>query len=601
MVLTEAESAAVLARIAGEAARGAVRQERPVVVFVLGQPGSGERELAAELRTVLGRRGGAVLVDSAAYAELHRYHAALVTEDPRTAAAKVEVDVRRWQQGLEEYVRGGRFDAVVTMPRADPAQLRGAAGLYRRAGYRVEVVALATPVAWSQLSAVTRVLDEAPDGSGWLPWDVLDSAAERLPALLAVVEAEQLAEHVLVVRPGMAPLYANELAGGVWRQAPAAGRAVMAEWERWWDAQESARFGRALTRADRRAHQEQLPQAAHRLVVHEVGRAAALSEPVRRRTQALAMPPGVDHHRLSEDEHRFIFDELIVPAYLSGITAQERPTVVFLLGQPGAGKSRMSYLIRRAFGQNGAARITGDDFKAAHPDYLRLLEQEPRTAGTRIRGDYTSWQRMAEAYVRDRRGHAIVEAAPATPEQFFASARPYARAGYTVELVVLAVRAADSRQGTADRYASAVQGGIPARFTTAVGHDVCFAALPGVVQAAEHSGLVSRAAVVRRDATALYRNECTARGMWRHRPTAPGVLVAEQHRPYTLAEADRFLALHRRLADELPQHRADLARMLESARPLLPARYQPRPLPRAATRALPAPYVGAMTATAWGG
>ncbi|MGY1433532.1 hypothetical protein [Streptomyces reniochalinae] len=37
-------------------------------------------------------------------------------------------------------------------------------------------------------------------------------------------------------------------------------------------------------------------------------------------------------------------------------------------------------------------------------------------------------------------------------------------------MVVPAVRRADSRQGTAQRYTTALLNGLPARFTTAVGH-----------------------------------------------------------------------------------------------------------------------------------
>ena len=35
-------------------------------------------------------------------------------------------------------------------------------------------------------------------------------------------------------------------------------------------------------------------------------------------------------------------------------------------------------------------------FKAVHPDYRRLLQEEPRTASARIRDDYRAWQQKAE-------------------------------------------------------------------------------------------------------------------------------------------------------------------------------------------------------------
>uniref|UniRef100_A0AAU3H9Z4 UDP-N-acetylglucosamine kinase n=1 Tax=Streptomyces sp. NBC_01401 TaxID=2903854 RepID=A0AAU3H9Z4_9ACTN len=59
------------------------------------------------------------------------------------------------------------------------------------------------------------------------------------------------------------------------------------------------------------------------------------------------MAPGVDYHRLSGDEHNFIFDELIVPMYLNNITPQEAPVVPYVMGPQGAGKSYTARMLRR--------------------------------------------------------------------------------------------------------------------------------------------------------------------------------------------------------------------------------------------------------------
>ncbi|MFF3412598.1 zeta toxin family protein [Streptomyces sp. NPDC002742] len=106
-------------------------------------------------------------------------------------------------------------------------------------------------------------------------------------------------------------------------------------------------------------------------------RAAAWSEPVRRTAQPTATPPGVAYHRLSPDEHRWIFDELIVPTVLEGIVPQADPRVVYLIGQPGAGKTETADLLRRAM-RPGTIRLSSNDFKAAHPDYLQLMKTDPR-------------------------------------------------------------------------------------------------------------------------------------------------------------------------------------------------------------------------------
>ncbi|MER5903614.1 zeta toxin family protein [Streptomyces mirabilis] len=97
----------------------------------------------------------------------------------------------------------------------------------------------------------------------------------------------------------------------------------------------------------------------------------------------------------------------------------------------------------------GTIRLTGDDFKASHADYRQLLRQDPRGAGAAIRADYRAWFAQVEQFVRDRRGDVVMAAAPGSADELFDSALPFFQADYAVEVVVLAVRATDSRMATA--------------------------------------------------------------------------------------------------------------------------------------------------------
>ncbi|WP_329202915.1 MULTISPECIES: zeta toxin family protein [unclassified Streptomyces] len=273
------------------------------------------------------------------------------------------------------------------------------------------------------------------------------------------------------------------------------------------------------------------------------------------------------HRTLSAEEHQQIFDEDIVPAFLTGITSHQRPVVVYVLGQPGSGKSRTADQLQRALCGRGAIRICGDAFKAMHPDYHRLLRSHPRTAGSEIRSDYRLWCTKAEAYVRARHGDLIIEAAPADADDFWASALPFIEAGYRIEIVVLAVRAADSRQGTAHRYMLLQQHGLPARFTSVDGHDACYSALPSVIASTLAHPCVSSVLVTRRGLTPLHRAEVSS-----GRETKQAVfnaLITEQTRPYTPAEAATFLTVQDMLARALPEHQAELAAITALATPLM--------------------------------
>ncbi|MGW8730538.1 zeta toxin family protein [Streptomyces sp. NPDC055808] len=573
--------------------KGAVRQEQPVVLVVAGPPGSGKSTLCALLMAVLDQRGGSVLVGRDLYKGAHPQYAALLRDDERTAGVRVRPDVLRWQAEVEEHVRRNRFDAVVETPLADPDESRAMALVYRSAGYRVELVVVAEAHAVLQLGVVDRLLASEEGTGRYISWGNLDRCVQGLPRSLAVIEAEHLAHRITVVRRDLQVLYDNELTDtSTWRSPVGADRAHAAELARPWTAPETWRIRRQTLGLEQKAHPLVSSPQRRLAVVGGLERVSALAEPVRRIAQPLSVPPGVDYHRLSAEEHRFVFDELIVPMYLNNITPQQAPVALYVMGAQGAGKTHTAYALRRALRHRKPTRIEGGFFKSMHPDYRQLLKEEPRTASARIRADYRAWQAQAEAYVRERRGDLLIEIAPDSPGHFLDSARQAHRAGYRVELVVLGVRAADSRMGSALRCADVARIGGRPRFTAAAAHDATFALVADVVRAAEHEpATVSSVSVIRRDLTAVYRNERTPGGRWSRPPMGGDMVEVEQQRPYTAAEAARLLADLHRVQRELPQYRSDLVEIAALAWPLMPAHLRPRTLASTITTArLPVPW-----------
>ncbi|WP_405533823.1 zeta toxin family protein (plasmid) [Streptomyces avidinii] len=570
--------------------KDAVPQDQPVVVIVAGPGGSGKSELCDLLLTVLARRGGAVLIGRDLYKKAHPHYAGLMRSDDRTAGVRIRPDVTRWQAEVEEYARGRRFDIVLEEPVSDVEEACARARSYRAAGHRVELVALATAEATAQLSGLDRYLTQvAEEGVGrYVSWGNFDRCARNLPLFLQAVEAERLVDQVLVVRRGLHVLYRNELTadGTSWREEDAAAEVLAAEWGRPWTAPETWQFRRRLASTEQRLHPAVLAPERRLAVAGGLERAFALAEPVRRIAQPLTVPPGVDYHRLSASEHRWVFDELIVPMFLGTITPQDDPVTLYVMGPQGSGKSHTARALRRALRVRRPTRIEGGTFKSLHPDYRQLLQEEPRTASARIRADYRAWQEMAEAHVRARRGDMLVEIAPDSVDHFLNSARRDHRAGRRVELVVIGARAADSRLGTATRCAEVARMGLAPRFTAAAAHTRTFGVVPAVVRAAEASPYVHCVSVIRRDLTALYRNERTPDGAWRSPARGGDVLEVEQHRPYTPAEAAHLLATLQRLKGELPQYWADLVEIAALAWPLMPAHLQPRTLASTITPAL---------------
>ncbi|WP_435059755.1 zeta toxin family protein [Streptomyces sp. bgisy060] len=565
VVLSEEEHQDVLHRLILPAAtRNAVPQENPVLVVVSGPSGAGKTEVGDLVQAALDRRGGAVRVGRDLYKHVHRHYPALLEADVRTAGVKVRPDTIRWQAEVEEYVRVNRLDAVVESALASEDDFRALSAAYRGSRHRIEVVAVATAEALAQLGVLDRFLTGE---FRYVSWENQDTCTQGMLATLAVIEAERLADRVCVVRRGMEPLYDNELTReGVWARPAAAATTARAEQLRPWGARQTRTFRRELTRSEVLVHDERLPADARLAVSRDAERAAAAAEPVRRIAHPLPGPPGTSYHRLGAEEHRWAFDELIAPTFLRRTVFRPDPVVVYLVGEYGAEQLMAGRMVRRAM-RPRPVRIEPDRLRGAHPDYFQLVTDSPRIADELVRPDADEWQVEAEAYVREQRSDATIEADYLTVDDFRLSAARFARARYRIEVVALASRAADSRQSTFIGHARALELDVMTTLPTQAAHARSRGVAAEIVAAAAADPDIAAVTVLDADLQALGRDHA-----------APWALTAESLRPYTEPEAARFHAAQRALHKVLPRMREELNDIAAQARPLMPARWQARPV-----------------------
>ncbi|MEW2134837.1 zeta toxin family protein [Streptomyces sp. NPDC005435] len=542
-------------------AQTAAAQTSPVAVLVAGQPGVGKSTFADLVHRTLAPHGDAVRVCGDDYKRTHPCYQTLLAIDDRTAGARTRPDTRRWQAEVEDYTRRRRLNVVIETALADAAEARITIDAYQRAGHRVELTVLAVPEALSGLAVVHRYLRQVrADGVGrYVSSQNHDHCARELPEALRTIEAERLADLVTVIGSG-GVRYLNRLTPeGRWAHPPHAAETVVAERTRPWTVTEARRFRDTATRVENMARDT--PGTSRRTTVaedirHHLRRAAPL---LRRPCADTAAPGHVDGHRLPPAEHQRIFTDLIVPFHLGTPEPRRHPTAVYVLGQPGAGKTAASSRVLRAM-RPGAALVSSEDFRAFHPAYPRLLAEHPRTAGALLRADYRAWQNAAVDWLRNRMADVVVEAAPAADTDLLAAVSRFHEVGYRVKTLLLAVRAADSRQGTADRFAIGLARGLPSRFTTPHGHDRCYRALAALTASLDHHPAVHTVMVTDRNGQALQNRQ----------GTLAATLEEERQRPYTNDEAARFSAIQRRLWVSLPRHRSELSDITALAAPLLP-------------------------------
>ena len=118
---------------------------------------------------------------------------------------------------------------------------------------------------------------------------------------------------------------------------------------------------------------------------------------------------------LPESENQRIFRDRIVRDLMSDRTPQQVPTVVFLVGQPGAGKSRVGDMIGAVLNKRGGfVDVDSDLYKPFHPAYTELMARDDTLMAAFTRADGRAWMAQAHQYVRDHKLNAVIQETSST-------------------------------------------------------------------------------------------------------------------------------------------------------------------------------------------
>ncbi|WP_327344359.1 zeta toxin family protein [Streptomyces europaeiscabiei] len=286
-------------------------------------------------------------------------------------------------------------------------------------------------------------------------------------------------------------------------------------------------------------------------------------------------PAEVERHRLSDAENRRIFRERIVPDLLAGRTGQETPTVVFLVGQPGAGKSRVTEMVAGVLDRHGGfADVDSDLYKPYHPAYARLMAQDDTLMAAYTRADGRAWMALAEAYVREHGLHAIIQETSQNARAVEEKMRAYRDSGARVEALFMGVPQAMSNQGIVNRYYEQLADRGQGRLTVQSNADESYAGILELADRVDRGTLADLASVYRRgESKPRYSNSLDGTGNWTGPPELRQALAAERVRPWTAAESDSFVTTQLRLRETAralgPEWPGRLTRIEDQARPLL--------------------------------
>jgi predicted ABC-type ATPase len=244
---------------------------------------------------------------------------------------------------------------------------------------------------------------------------------------------------------------------------------------------------------------------------------------------------------LSPERNESIFRTDILRDYLpDNIGRAERPRLILLGGQPGAGKTAVLTASHAELAQSGPTiRIVGDDLRSYHPQFLAFQRQDAETASRYTQMDAGRWTEKLLAAATERQVNIVFETTMRTPENVARVVGTARDAGYAVEVRAVAVNPRLSWQGAHHRFEEMLHTGQAARIPPQDVHDAAVDGLRASLEKVESEGLVDRVQLRTRSGTVIYDNE-RREAQWLHAQAARPALEREQTRPMTRGELQRF-------------------------------------------------------------
>lgn len=162
-------------------------------------------------------------------------------------------------------------------------------------------------------------------------------------------------------------------------------------------------------------------------------------------------------HDLTQKQNESLYRNRIQPA-LSAAESREKPKLVILAGQPGAGKSGLNASAQADMqSQGGAVTVDIDDLRKVHPQYRELIAENPRTAASEVQNDASAWGDRLLADARDQNKNIILDGTLKDPDKAETLVRDFKRSGYEVEVRAMAVSKETSELGVYERYENAMK------------------------------------------------------------------------------------------------------------------------------------------------
>lgn len=201
-------------------------------------------------------------------------------------------------------------------------------------------------------------------------------------------------------------------------------------------------------------------------------------------------------YKLTEEEYQEYYHAVNL-FFTTGKSPVERPKIVFVSGQAGAGKSRLIPLVNQKLEYN-AVISDYDIIRSMHPRFELASKTERENVHLALLPDADRANEDLRVYCRNNRINLINEGTMRGTAGFIKMARDFKEAGYEVDLELMSVPKIESYASTFLRYAMQLVSNDEPRLVPKEIHDSSYDNFLKTIQLFEEQELFDHAIVYRR-------------------------------------------------------------------------------------------------------
>lgn len=201
-------------------------------------------------------------------------------------------------------------------------------------------------------------------------------------------------------------------------------------------------------------------------------------------------------YKLTEEEYQQYYHAVNV-FFTTGKQPKEKPKLVFVAGQAGAGKSRLIPIVNKKLDYN-AVVIDYDVIRSMHPKFELASEENNENIHLALLPDTDRASQELRDYCRETKLNLIYEGTMRATEGFLKMAKEFKMSGYEIDLELMSVPKLESYTSTFFRYAMQLVSDSTPRWVPKSVHDSSYENFIITLQRFESEGLFDCATVYKR-------------------------------------------------------------------------------------------------------